>query len=160
MSDPLEELLLRQPLSEPPASLDQRVRRRFLERRVRRAWRQWRWPAATAGVLVAGLLAAVCWLRCPVSDGPMPPADTAIPSGQAVAVPASAPAASAHPVRLEYNRSVLLDDGVVVLQNNTAVRQLRQLTMRHVFWNDPAQNVRIEATLPCEQVVLVREGTY
>ena len=32
MNDPLEELLLRQPLDEPPASLDRRVRRRFLER--------------------------------------------------------------------------------------------------------------------------------
>jgi len=159
VSDPLEELLLRQPLNEPPASLDRRVRHRFLERRVRQAWKRWRWPTATAGVLAAGLLAAFYWQWRPLSGGPKPPADSA-PSEQAAAFPASAPAAAAHPVRMEYNRSVLLDDGVVVLENNTAVRQLRQLTMRHVFWNDPAQNVRIEANLPCEQVVLVREATY
>ena len=59
-----------------------------------------------------------------------------------------------------YDRSVLLDDGVVVLANNTAVRQLRRQTIRRVFWRDPQRNIHIEATVPCEQVVLVREVTY
>ena len=124
------------------------------------AWKRWRWPAAAAGVLAAGLLAALCWPSRRLNDEPRSPAPIAVPSKQAAVIPAPTPAASAHPVRLEYDRSVLLDDGVVVLQNNTAVRQLRQLTVRRVSWYDPEHNVRIEATLPCEQVVLVREATY
>ncbi len=159
MSDPLEELLLRQPLSEPPPSLDRRVRRRFLERRVRQALKQWRWPTAAAGVLAAGLLAASCWPWRPTSAGPTPPSMIPVASEQAAA-PNAVPAAPLHPVCLEFDGSVLLDDGVIVLENNTAVRQLRQETIRRVFWHDPERNIRVEATLPCEQVVLVREATY
>jgi hypothetical protein len=83
----------------------------------------------------------------------------AVPSEQAAA-PNAAPAAPQHPVCLEFDRNVLLDDGVIVLENNTAVRQLRQETIRRIFWHDPDRNIRIEATLPCEQVVLLREATY
>jgi len=159
VKDPLEELLLRQPLIEPPASLERRVRRRFRNRRAWQAWKRWRWPAVAAGVLAAGILAAVYVLALPgAAKSGLP--ETAAPALQAAETPPSGSAAPTPPLRVEFDRSVLLDDGVVVLENSTAVRQLRRQTIRRVVWNDPARNICVEATLPCEQVVLLREVTY
>ncbi|MGA2254993.1 MAG: hypothetical protein ABSG53_10050 [Thermoguttaceae bacterium] len=159
MKDPLEELLLRQPLIEPPASLERRVHRRFRNRRAWRAWKRWRWPTAAAGILAAGILAAV-YVLAPRGAGKSTSPETATSALQGAGPSDSGSATPAHPLRVEFDRSVLLDDGVVVLENKTAVRQLRRQTIRRVFWHDPERNIRIEATLPCEQVVLLREVTY
>ncbi|MGO9114561.1 MAG: hypothetical protein ACLP9L_35545 [Thermoguttaceae bacterium] len=159
MRDPLEELLLRQPLIEPPASLERRVRRRFRNRRAWQAWKRWRWPAAVAGT-VAAVILAVANVSTPPGARKSTSPETAAPALQVAGTPDSGPAAPTRPLRVEYDRSVMLDDGVVMLENHTAVRQLRRQTIRRVVWNDPERNVRIEATLPCEQVVLLREVTY
>jgi hypothetical protein len=163
VKDPLEELLLRQPLSEPPASLEQRVRRRFRQGRMRRAGKQWRWPVATAATLAAAILAAVFAPGPPVVERNsfrFSEETRQRNELRSTKAPDSAPVASPRPLRVEFERSVLLDDGVVVLENNMAVRKLRRETIRHVVWDDPERNLRIETSLPCEQVVLVREVTY
>jgi hypothetical protein len=159
VKDPLEDLLLRQPLTEPPTSLERRVRRRFRNRRVRQSLRRWRWPAVAAGIVAAGILAAI-HAHAPHDAGKSTSPETAAPAPQVTQSPVSSPKGPASPLRVEFDRSVLVNDGVVVLENNTAIRQMRRQTIRRVVWNDPQQNVRIEATLPCEQVVLLREVTY
>ncbi len=165
MIDPLEELLRRQTLDEPSGHLDRRVRRLLRTRRARLAWAPWGRPAAVAAALAAGLLAMLYWMGRPTPEkpgGPVPLGVAADVAADVAAVKHSAgrDVASAHPVRLEYRRSVLVDGGLIVLEDNTPVRQYRCQTIRRLFWHDPAQNIRIQADVPCEQVVWVRESTY
>ncbi|MGE5611258.1 MAG: hypothetical protein ACM359_18560, partial [Bacillota bacterium] len=64
---------------------------------------------------------------------------------------------------LELQRAIAwqtLDDGTVMLDDDTPVRQLRQQVLKYVRWYDPQQQATVELAVPQEQVFLVEMKSY
>ena len=53
-----------------------------------------------------------------------------------------------------------LDEGTVLLDDNTPARRVRRQVLQQVQWYDPASNAEVEITVPGEEVVLVGMPSY
>lgn len=139
----LERLLQELPLRRPSDRLDRRVGA------IRRAgavfWKRLGLAAAAAAVpaVAAGLLWVLAWNGGEVEPGP--PYRAAEPPSIASSLP---------PVRIEQVWSELKDEEVVPVDDAPPMRRVHQRVFRHVRWIDERREVRIEWTVPTEQVVL------
>ena len=140
-TDPdLERILRGLPLRVASATLDDRI-----ADSVRRpAWHPARWAIAAAV-----LLATVGTLRLTVRRA-SPPIARAEP-------PATSPV---QPVSVERETSQTFDDGVVIVAGRVPYRQLRQQTLREIWWTDPGTGARLWAQLPSEHVTVVPGETF
>ncbi len=53
-----------------------------------------------------------------------------------------------------------LEDGLVVLDDKTPARFVRQVAMERTQWVDPKRGIRVEAVVPREKVTLIAMDTY
>ena len=139
MTDDLDEIearLAALPLRRPPAGLDGRIAGALNGRR--RPWGRW----AIAGTVAAA--AAVLVIRGARSPTPNP--DPGPPR--------------ASPVWVERDVSQTVDDGVIVVNNRVPYRQVRQRTVRQIWWADPATGARLWAEVPTERVAVEPAGTF
>lgn len=65
-----------------------------------------------------------------------------------------------HPPLLRYHRSQMLDDGPVILDDNTPARRLRHQQYLGAEWYDPDNRARVRLTLPREDVTILKMDTY
>ncbi len=135
--DDLEQLLRGLPLRLPTAAMDDRISSALSGRRFHPA----RWAAAAAAVLVATGVAYQTISRTR-------------PTPVARVVPV------ASPVSVEREVSRTIDDGVVAVTGRVPYRQLRQQTVREIWWTDPATGARLWAQLPDERVTVVPAETF
>lgn len=159
----LERLLQELPLRRPSDRLDSRVGP------IRRAgavfWKRLGLGAAVAAALAvaAGLLWILAWNGGPVEPGP--PYRATEPPSIASSLPPASPGAEGRPsgtageerfppVRIEQVWSELKDEEVVPLDDAPPMRRVHHRVFRHVRWIDEPREVRIEWTVPSEQVVL------
>jgi hypothetical protein len=122
--------------------------------RARRAW--------LVGAL-GGALAAAAAVALVVG---LPPNTTNVTPGTAPAVapvnvatnstPPAGPAAQVEPVRLEQNWSEISDEGIVLPDPQTPLRAFRHRTVDRVQFFDPRRNIRMETTVPHEEVIFVK----
>lgn len=165
MSEPIENLLRQMPLRTPPPSLDARVLAlrpagESVSRKVSVPFRQYRrmqilgFLGGALAAAAALLLAWGLWFSGPA--GSTPPAG----ESSAVANAGADPDLDARPVRLERNWSQLSYDGLVFPDEQTPWRKFRQQHLEHVRWIDPQRGVRMESTVPRENVILVKAPVY
>ncbi len=134
--DDLENLLRGLPLRRPTARLDGRI-----AASVARRWHPVRWAAAAAGVAAA--VTAAVWSARP---SPPPSLARAGPAGHAVSV--------------EREVSQTFDDGIVSVNGRVPYRQVRQQTVRDIWWVDPTTGARLWARLPTERVTVEPAETF
>ena len=53
-----------------------------------------------------------------------------------------------------------LDEGTLVIDNDTPLRKVRLQSLERVQWYDPANQALVEATVPSEEVIFVGMQTY
>lgn len=159
----LESLLQALPLRRPSDRLDPRVGAVWGAGAVR--WKRLGLGAAAAAVLAvaAGLLWMLAWHGGPVEPGP--PYRATEPPSIASTLPPALPGAEGRPsgtaaeqrfppVRIEQVWSELKDEEVVPVDDAPPMRRVHHRVFRHVRWIDEPRDVRIEWTVPSEQVVL------
>jgi hypothetical protein len=167
MNDEIENLLHEMPLRKPSPALDDRVLAGLrgrppgqTEAPARRPRRWWALPAAGAALAVAAaIVIALALPRGTETGGPGPDA-AAPPEPGSVAQAPEVPAADAGPVRMEQDWSELTYEGVVVADEETPLRKYRHQTLEHVQWFDPRRGIRVESTVPREEVILVKATVY
>lgn len=139
MSEELEQLIRRQRLREPSPVLDGRIASALSTRRTI-ARRIYAIAGAAAAVIAASLLLIAGPLRGP---GPAPRGNAAL-------------ASNPDPfVRIDQVWSQMTPGDLLVTQDNQPVRPVVVQRLYHTQWLDEKDNVRIEMTVPEEQVVLV-----
>ncbi|MBM4017324.1 MAG: hypothetical protein FJ288_03195 [Planctomycetes bacterium] len=165
----------------PPIAAGRETRRADAARDAssRRSW----WLGAAAGALAAAaaVIVAVGLPRgTQDASAPQPPAPSATietgaapgpvqvaaapapPSAAPAAPPSAAPAASPAvpgpvvPVRLEQNWSELSYEGLVFPDPHTPLRQFRHRMIERVQTFDPQRGIRMETTVPREEIILIR----
>jgi len=159
----LERLLQELPLRRPSDRLDPRVGAIWGARAAR--WRRLGLAAVASAALAvaAGLIGVLAWNGARVEPGP-PYGATRPPSIASSLEPAS-PGAEGRPsetadeprfptVRIEQVWSELQDEEVVPVDDALPMRRVHQRVFRHVRWIDEPHDVRIEWTVPSEEVVL------
>jgi hypothetical protein len=168
MNDPLEpieleRMLARRPLTPPPARMDDRMAELFasvgrheasdaLSRRF-----AIKWVRAVRAIAACGALAALLWLMTEYNRPARRPSDAGEKGGAfAVAPPvlkAAAPPPAFNPVRIEQVWSDVRPEGVVMVDGDPLRRYHRQ-TVQRVQLIDEKTNVRIEYTVPHDEVVV------
>jgi hypothetical protein len=107
-----------------------------------------RWLAAGAA-LAAGIV--VAWL---LLSGPAP--DTTVPIAH--------PAPHVPPAAIEqYEKSVVwrtIDDGTVMVDDQTAARQFRRQFVRRAQWYDPNEQASIQVIVPRQEIIRVGLDKY
>lgn len=173
MSTDVEQLLKRIPLHKPSASLDDRVLDTLARAEMtadHRAdalsfddgpqtyggSRALPWVMFALATAACAALAAVMWF------GPGTPAERTTP-GPTVAGPSDDSSrdknttvtnvADFNPVRIEQVWTGVQPEGVVFI-DDTPVRRYRQQTIEHVQLVDEEKNIRIEITVPREDVIV------
>jgi len=178
----IENLLRRMPLVKPSADLDARVMEVFAggaadsgaagaetrradtpEARSADLWGRARTKRAWLVGALGGALAAAAAVALVVG---LPPNTTNVTPGTAPAVapanvatnstPPAGPAAQVKPVRLEQNWSEVSDEGIVLPDPQTPLRAFRHRTVNRVQFFDPQRNIRMETTVPHEEVIFVK----
>jgi len=91
-----------------------------------------------------------------VAAAPAPP--SAAPAAPPSAAPAASPAVPGPvvPVRLEQNWSELSYEGLVFPDPHTPLRQFRHRMIERVQTFDPQRGIRMETTVPREEIILIR----
>jgi hypothetical protein len=159
----LERLLQTLPLRRPSDRLDPRVAAIWDAGAVR--WKRLGLGAAAAAALAvaAGLLGILAWNVGLLEPGP--PEPTSERPSIASSLPPASPGAEGRasgsaaedrfpPVRIEQVWSELKDEEVVPVDDAPPMRRVHQRVFRHVRWIDEPHEVRIEWTVPSEEVVL------
>ena len=157
----VEELLRGMPLRRPGAPLDARIHaalRRGTTARARLAW-----LSAAAAIAIAAGVAPLAWQairaggkphvaevgRPAVSDGGR---STAAPLTRAVY-----PAPRALPgLRVERTVDRVIDEGIVGRIGDTPLQRYRRQSVQQVWLIDPQQGTRVAATVPRDEIVVVR----
>ncbi len=139
----IEELLRGMPLAEPSAALDRRLLRRPAGRAL--------WAVGLTAAAAAAVVAAVTFGRG-VDAAPQPKKHIARESSTD---PAAAPAAG-EPVRYEQVYTDARYAGTYEVDTGPPVRAIRHVTVRRVWWVNQQRDLRMEMTVPDEEVVLVR----
>jgi hypothetical protein len=169
MTDPIEDLLRRMPLSKPPPSLDARVlavartggasrtdapapiRRRIL------------FLTGAGGLAAAAAFAVAIGIpRINRPSGP-PAMPAAAPVGavenalRATAADATAPIM---PIRLTQNLIETVYEGVILLNEGVPLRRFRRITFERIRWVDEARGVTLESTIPHEEILWVQADVH
>ena len=154
MSSDIENLLRRMPLRKPSADLDARV---LASRpQPKRAW-----LIGAVGGALAAAAAVILAVGLPQNTHTVTTAPPAVPGATQVAegpltLTGAAPAVPAEPVRLEQNWSEVSYEGLVCPDPQTPLRKFRHRTLEHVQWFDPRRNIRMETTIPHEEIIFVK----
>jgi hypothetical protein len=175
----IENLLRQMPLVKPSADLDARVAdvfaagaagtetRRANTPEVRRAniWGRPRTRQAWLVGAVGGALAAAAAIILAVglpqgtptsTPGPQPASAPPLVANGSLTLTGAAPPLPVEPVRLEQNWSELSYEGLVCPDPETPLRKFRRRTLEHVQWFDPRRNIRMETTIPREEIIFVK----
>jgi hypothetical protein len=138
--------------------------------RPRRTLRAHAWVIGAMGAAVAASVAAM-WVVpvAPQTDNPAVAltqpkgrADAASQQGDSPSPPApDAPTPQPHWQQVEQLvNSVTVDDGLVLLDDNTPARLVREVALQQVEWVDERLGVRVQAVLPREGARLIPIDTY
>lgn len=135
-------------------------------RRRRRSLRSHAWVIGAMGVAVAASMAAM-WVVPITPPGGTPVAVTqpGFDNGPTTAVAGtslenlSASQPKWRQVEQVVN-SITLDDGLVLLEDNSPARLVRQVAFQQVEWVDERSGVRVQAVLPREGARLIPVDTY
>ena len=142
MSDELEKLVREQPLRQPSAELDARIAD-ALRPAISRRWIGWSMAAALA------LVSASVWLGLSLRS---PGSST---DGRGFAEPVPATLSEAGLVRIDQVWSQVTQGELLLTEDDEPVRPVWVQRFYRTSWIDEKQNVRIEMTVPEDQVVLV-----
>jgi hypothetical protein len=172
----IENLLRQMPLAKPSADLDARVTDMFAagaagtetrrantpetrravalqQPRTRRAWLFGAIGGALAAAAAVILAVGLPQNMSKVTPGPQPvPATVEVARG----TPQPASDAAVEPVRLEQNWSELSYEGIVLPDPQTPLQTFRHRTVDRVQFFDPQRNIRMETTVPREEVIFVK----
>lgn len=142
MQRQLEDILKDMRLRQPSAELDRRIAddARAAEAPIPGPWLHGplKYVAAVAAMLVLGVVIFL-----------MSPQDPAID------FPAAEHRVDVQPVVNETVFARMDDEGVIYLDDQTPVRQFRQQTIQRTEWTDADGTMRMETTVPREEVLLV-----
>jgi hypothetical protein len=157
----VEDLLRGMPLRRPDTPLDARVRALLGRRSVARA--RLAWLGAVAAIAIAAGVAPLVWRAVGVGGRQHVPlvVDRPDPVGGArVATPptrAIYPAPRALPeLRVERTVDRVTDEGIVGRIGDTPLQRYRRQSVQQVWFVDPRQGTRVAATVPRDEVVVVR----
>jgi hypothetical protein len=117
--------------------------------REERGLSHWRLALALAACL---MLAVGLWLYAESHQRTAAPAPLPLVNAPAAAVPS--PLADFNPVRIEEVWSRVAPDGVVTFDAGSPVRRYRQRTLQHVQLIDEDRNIRIEYTVPRDDLLV------
>jgi hypothetical protein len=137
--DPIENLMRRQDLTSPSSDLDRRVATTLHEQSA---------PSVIGRILASGGAAAAA--ACLVLVIWFTPDQSATQVGAI-----SSPNTPSLPVRIEENRTETDLGEPVVLGATGLVLPMRQRKTRTVRWIDKEKNIRMEMTVPDQQVLYV-----
>ena len=171
MSNEIENLLRQMPLRKPSPSLDARVTDVFAAgaagTETRRANTRGRprtrqaWLVGAVGGALAAAAAVILAVGLPQSTptgtpGPQPTSAPAQVANGSLTLTGAALPLPVEPVRLEQNWSELSYEGLVCPDPETPLRKFRHRTLEHVQWFDPRRNIRMETTIPREEIIFVK----
>jgi hypothetical protein len=178
----IENLLRQMPLVKPSADLDERVAdvlaagaadsgaagqetRRANTPDVGRANSSGRphpmraWLFGAVGGALAAAAAVILAVGLPQGANTVTPATKSLPAPVEVArgLPQPNPAAApVEPVRFEQNWSELSYEGLVCPDPETPMQTFRRRTVDRVQFFDPQRNIRMETTVPREEIIFVK----
>jgi hypothetical protein len=157
----VEELLRGMPLRRPGAPLDARVRALLGRRSVARV--RLAWLGAAAAIAIAAGVAPLVWQAAGVGGRQHVPFVVNHPDpvgGARVATPltrALYPAPRPLPeLRVERTVDRVTDEGIVGRIGDTPLQRFRRQTVQQVWLVDPQRGTRVAATVPRDEVVVVR----
>ena len=171
MSSEIENLLRQMPLRKPSADLEARVADAFAagaaSTETRRANIRGRprtrqaWLVGAVGGALAAAAAIILAVGLPQgtqtpAPGPQPASAPGQVASGSLTLTGAAPPLPVEPVRLEQNWSELSYEGLVCPDPETPLRKFRHRTLEHVQWFDPRRNIRMETTIPREEIIFVK----
>ena len=147
----IETLLRQMPLKKPSPSLDARVL-------AGRPHPMRAWLIGAVGGALAAAAAVILAVGLPQNMSKVTPGPQSGPAAVEVAAtaPQPAPAASVEPVRLEQNWSEVSYEGLVFPDPQTPLQTFRRRTVDRVQFFDPQRNIRMETTVPREEIIFVK----
>lgn len=149
----IEQWLEEMPLLSPSPSLDERVLALSQGGGVDDRWRLSSWTGSLVG-LAAGLAIAVSiwglWKLADRSQGSLPGPGSAIVS----TIEAEGQVDSDETL-VETTDTRIVDDGLVVVDNQVPLHQIRRLTTRQLMYYNQKTNERLEIVEPGEQVIFI-----
>jgi len=145
----LETILRKMVLRHPPVGLDDRIGRIAAARPERRGW--------VLGLATMGGLAACIALMSSAMSVRHEPDEAGVnsPMAGAASERVEDDGDGLGPVRIEQRWWSVVDGGIVMTEEEVALRQWRVLDLVRTVWVDPSSNVRIEVTVPREEVWFV-----
>ncbi|MCX5682876.1 MAG: hypothetical protein NT049_04240 [Planctomycetota bacterium] len=143
----IETLLRQMPLRKPSLDLDVRVM-------ARRPHPTRAWFIGAAGGALAAAAVVMLIVGLPQNATHVTPGTTLVGGGNPVSLPG--PTAPVEPVRLEQNWSELSYEGLVLPDPQTPLQTFRHRTVDRVQFFDPLRNIRMETTVPREEVIFVK----
>jgi len=147
--DEIESLLKRQPLRVPSAAFDERMEQLFAQREVF-VWPVVRWAAALAAC--AGIAVTVWYVMSRnIATTPVKP-NVVVKAPDKGANPATP--LDFDPVRIEQVWSQVEPEGVIMVDGD-AMRRFHRQMVEHVQLIDDARNIRIEYTVPHNDVIVM-----
>ena len=125
--------------------------RRYLDQAMRAAWRQRTWLIGAFGTGLAASVVAL-WASPLLRVVPQTPHDAS--SGTFAQQASLAPAVE------QVVNSRTVDEGVVMLDENTPVRVLRRRSVEQTRWFDEHAVVKAQKVTPRDDLTLIRLTTY
>lgn len=125
--------------------------RRYLDQAMRTAWRQRTW---LIGAFATGLAASVAALWASPLFHVTTQSPHAAPGGAFAQQTALVPAME------QVVHSRMIDEGVVMLDDNTPVRVLRRHSLEQTRWFDEHAAVKAQKVIPRDDLTLIRLTTY
>jgi len=116
------------------------------------------WLIGAVGGALAAAAAVILAVGLPQNMSKVTPGPQSGPAAVEVArgVPQPGPAAPVEPVRLEQNWSEVSYEGLVFPDPQTPLQTFRRRTVDRVQFFDPQRNIRMETTVPREEIIFVK----
>jgi len=117
------------------------------------------WLFGAVGGALAAAAAVILAVGLPHDTNTVTPATKSLPAPVEVArgLPQPGPAAApVEPVRFEQNWSELSYEGLVCPDPETPMQTFRRRTVDRVQFFDPRRNIRMETTVPREEIIFVK----
>lgn len=152
----IEELLSDMPLAQPTPDLDERIL--GIAEADRDRWRLVSWTSGLVGVAAGLAIALSVWgvLQLTASSG----APALRPSVELASSAETAPAADTEGTVVETTNTQIVDEGMVLVDNNIPLHQIRRVTTRQVMYYNEKTNERLELIEPEEEVILIAAETF